>query len=324
MRIIAIVVAIALCAACDQIRQTTAPPTYDGAYVVIEIDQPAAVAEHLEQLSDQAANVLRDSNIGYVGRGVSNGALRIRLADAADLARARAALAPISGHLAISEQANGIIEARINDAYLQSIVDQAAGQSIGIIERRVSPIGSGARVEPFGPARLIIRTNEATIPDHILRAVSLRGQVTFHMVSDVLPGDRPPIGTVLAQPYLANAQAEVVQRRPAITGHISDANPSTDPVTGQFVVMFEFDEPGARRFCQITRQHTGKRFAVLLDGRVITAPTINEPICGGSGQIEGNFTAESANETAIVLRAGALPMPFGIAAQGVGVPPPPN
>lgn len=68
----------------------------------------------------------------------------------------------------------------------------------------------------------------------------------------------------------------------------------------------------ANAFCRITREHQGERFAILLDDRVITAPRINEPICGGTGQISGNFTAESANELALILRANALPAPFRI------------
>ena len=69
---------------------------------------------------------------------------------------------------------------------------------------------------------------------------------------------------------------------------------------------------GSRIFCRITREHTGDRFAILLDGQVLTAPRINEPICGGSGQISGNFTAETANELAVMLRAGALPAPLTV------------
>ena len=65
----------------------------------------------------------------------------------------------------------------------------------------------------------------------------------------------------------------------------------------------------------MTREYTGQRFAILLDNQVLTAPTINEPICGGSGQITGNFTAESANELAVMLRAGALPAPLTVIEQ---------
>jgi preprotein translocase subunit SecD len=92
--------------------------------------------------------------------------------------------------------------------------------------------------------------------------------------------------------------------------HLDRANPSTDAQTGEWVLAFALDREGARLFCRITRDNVGERFAILLDNRVLTAPRINEPICGGSGQISGNFTAQSASELAIMLNAGALPAPL--------------
>jgi preprotein translocase subunit SecD len=104
---------------------------------------------------------------------------------------------------------------------------------------------------------------------------------------------------------------EVVEERVRMTGeHLERVQPSTDAQTGEFVLAFSFDAEGTRLFCRVTRDHVGERFAILLDNRVLTAPRINEPICGGSGQIAGNFTAQSASELAIMLRAGALPVPL--------------
>jgi protein-export membrane protein SecD len=105
----------------------------------------------------------------------------------------------------------------------------------------------------------------------------------------------------------------VVERRPRLTGeHLTRANPSTDPQTAEFVLSFQLDSQGRTIFCRITRDYVNQRFAILLDNQVLTAPRINEPICGGSGQISGNFTPESANELALMLRAGALPAPLTV------------
>jgi protein-export membrane protein SecD len=119
---------------------------------------------------------------------------------------------------------------------------------------------------------------------------------------------------MVAQPYPEiGSGGEVVERRPRLTGeHLVRAAPSTDQQTGQFVLAFGLDSEGTRIFCRITRDYVNQRFAILLDNQVLTAPTINEPICGGSGQISGNFTAESANNLAIMLRAGALPAPLTV------------
>ena len=155
------------------------------------------------------------------------------------------------------------------------------------------------------------------VVDSLLHIISQEGRVTFNMVREVSP-DRVSAGLLpprsqLAQPYFQGTFAEVVDSRRSFTGeNIANVSPSTDVHTGEFVLSFELDDEGKRIFCRITRDHVGERFAVLLDGKVLTAPRINEAICGGTGQISGNFTAESANELAIMMRAGALPAPLRI------------
>src|SRR5690606_39975063 len=85
------------------------------------------------------------------------------------------------------------------------------------------------------------------------------------------------------------------------------AQATFDQRTSEPVVSCRFDTKGEQRFGQATQQNVGKLFAIILDNHVISAPRINEPILGGSGQISGNFTAQTANDLAVLLRAGALP-----------------
>ena len=89
--------------------------------------------------------------------------------------------------------------------------------------------------------------------------------------------------------------------------NLVDAQATLDQCTGEPVVSFHFDEEGARRFAQVTEENVGRLFAILLDEMVISAPMIREPIRGGSGQISGNFTEQSAKDLAVLLRSGALP-----------------
>jgi protein-export membrane protein SecD len=93
--------------------------------------------------------------------------------------------------------------------------------------------------------------------------------------------------------------------------NLVDAQPGRDQV-GQPIVSFRFDSLGGRKFAEATRENVGKRFAIVLDNTVISAPVIREPILGGQGQISGNFTIESANDLAVLLRAGALPAPLTV------------
>ncbi len=92
----------------------------------------------------------------------------------------------------------------------------------------------------------------------------------------------------------------------------STRNRASSQQTNEPIVSFRFNSNGARRFATATQQNVGKPFAIVLDNKVISAPRINEPITGGSGQISGIFTVESANNLAILLRAGALPAPLTV------------
>jgi preprotein translocase subunit SecD len=117
----------------------------------------------------------------------------------------------------------------------------------------------------------------------------------------------------MSKPGQAALPPVVVHRRVMVSGdRLTDAGGSFDSRTGQPVVSFRFDSVGARQFGDVTKDNVGHRFAIVLDKQVISAPNIIEPILGGSGQITGNFTTESANELAVLLRAGALPVPLKI------------
>jgi protein-export membrane protein SecD len=101
---------------------------------------------------------------------------------------------------------------------------------------------------------------------------------------------------------------EIIERRVIVQGdQLQDAHPGTDGRTGEWVVNFRFSQAGARAFGRATQENVGRRFAIVLDNRVISAPVIREPILGGTGQISGSFTPQSSNNLAILLRSGALP-----------------
>jgi preprotein translocase subunit SecD len=104
-----------------------------------------------------------------------------------------------------------------------------------------------------------------------------------------------------------------VKRLGGIRGdNLTDAKAGIDPQNGQNVVNIAFDAQGGAKFAKLTTENVGKPFAIILDGQVLSAPNINEPIIGGRAQIAGSFTAESANQLAIALRSGALPVPLAV------------
>ncbi|MBC7769717.1 MAG: hypothetical protein H7124_13130 [Phycisphaerales bacterium] len=313
-------------------RASSGPSTH----LLLAVDVDALRRQQLENVADEMAMALRAGNpaIRYTGRGVVADAARIRLVSASDADRATSAIRTIAQSedgaqaFAITSGPDGLIEARISEERLRALTHFAATQSIEVLRRRLVGFGRGVTVEQTEDDRILIRAQGVADMGGLHRAVGVTGLLSLHLVREISAeaaavGNIPP-GTMIAQPHPSdpNASPEVVERRPRFTGErLVRASPSTDPVTNEFVLSFQLDSEGTRIFCRITRDHVGNRFAILLDNQVLTAPRINEPICGGSGQISGNFTAQSANELAVLLRAGALPAPLVLIEEGVDYSP---
>lgn len=330
MRLISVglLVAVAFASSACSRFQTAAPPiTQDGPYLVLEVDLAGNHETRLRDLSEQMATSLRTASIRYAARGADAEAARVRLADVADLPRALQTLGTITDGYKLTSGADGLIEARPTEESYQEIARNSVAQTAEVLRRRVDPEDRGtATVQPLGERRILIRFADVEARDFARGIVAPMAQVTFNLVheldADQAALGRLPPGTYLAQPYAAEGgRAEVVVERPEFVGdRLASAAASTDAQTGEFVLAFQLDSDGTRRFCQVTREHTGERFAILIDRRVLTAPMINEPICGGRGQIAGNFTAQSAGDLAMLLRAGALPAPVRLIEEGVGAP----
>jgi len=289
--------------------------------------------QQLQNVADQMIAELRQANpaIPYSGRDVVGEAARIQPTDRADLQRALATLRNLANDpetneemLILSVADDGAVEARFTPSRLRALSQQAALQSVEVVRRRIDPTGAGdVEVEQQGDQRIFVRAPRDINPTEFRRRIGITGLLTFHIARDVSREDiaagRAPPGTMLVQPYPGIGQVpELVERRPRFTGErLVRVNPSTDPATEQFVLSFQLDSEGTRVFCRITRDYMGQRFALLLDNQVLTAPRINEPICGGAGQISGNFTADSATDLAVILSAGAFPAPLIIIEEGV-------
>ncbi len=297
-----------------------------GSHLLLEVDTTAMRHQQLDNLAEQMASTLREATprILYTGRGVSGDAARVTLVDPAQMQAAMRLLHPLTLNpnggadpITIRQGAQpGVIEARMTDDGMRALSRQAAQQSIEVIRRRVDPTGAN-EINPVreGDNRIVVQAPGVSDPQVLKDRIGQTALMTFNLVREgVNPQEGLPPGTVVAHPYPGvGNQTVVVQRRPEFTGErLVRASPSTDPQTGQFVLAFSLDSQGTRIFCRISREHTGHQFAILLDNQVLTAPTINEPICGGSGQISGNFTAQSASELAIMLNAGALPAPLTV------------
>ena len=138
--------------------------------------------------------------------------------------------------------------------------------------------------------------------------------MTFRLVDITANAAAPPPPGVEFLPMDGGSGERIaVRRRVEVDGgDLKRASAGLDQQNGQWVVNFEFNQVGARRFAEVTRANVGRPFAIVLDDKVISAPRINEPITGGRGQISGSFTSQSATDLAVLLQAGALPAPLTV------------
>lgn len=303
-----------------------------GVYVLFEAEIEVAVKDKLQNLVDDVRKGLRKAKIGYGGLSASKDAVSVQVTDAAKLEEARTFLkglaAPLTGGVIAATEYDVVVEPSGNatltmtDAGREQIRANAMAQSVEILRKRIDPEGTKEiTIQPQGSRRIIVQVPGESDPQKIIDRGQATAKLTFHMVDEnVVPADllagRVPAGSMLLQETVGrgpNAQVVpiAIKERVIISGDmLNSAQGAFDGQTNLPVITFKFNTVGARRFADVTRANVGKRFAAVLDGKVITAPNINEPILGGSGQISGNFTIEEANETAVLLNSGALFVPL--------------
>ncbi|MCY4032743.1 MAG: protein translocase subunit SecD [Hyphomicrobiales bacterium] len=220
--------------------------------------------------------------------------------------------------LEISADGN-VLEARLSEqARLQRTIS-AVSQSIEIIRRRIDELGTREpTIQRQGERRILVQAPGLDNPERLKELLGQTAKLSFHLVDSSMSPERaeegrPPTGSELLYSDTEPKIPYLVRKRIMVSGeNLVDAQPAFEQISNQPVVSFRFDNTGARRFGKVTQENVGQPFAIVLDGEVISAPVIREPILGGAGQISGNFTVESANDLSILLRAGALPAPLEI------------
>jgi preprotein translocase subunit SecD len=187
---------------------------------------------------------------------------------------------------------------------------------VEIIRRRIDETGvREPTIQPHGENRILVQLPGVEDPQRMKDILGQTAKMTFHLVdprASTGAGQAPPGSMLLpAADDPDQPQMYVVGRRVVVSGeNLVDAEPTFQQ--GQPVVSFRFDTRGAMQFGEVTRANVGRSLAIVLDGKVISAPRIREPILGGSGVITGNFTTQQAQDLALLLRAGALPAPMTI------------
>ena len=186
-----------------------------------------------------------------------------------------------------------------------------------VVRRRIDPGGTKEiTVINQGDRRIFVQVPGVEDPEALKQLIGQTARLEFKLVdlnadpNQVAEGRAPPGSQVL--PMADGTGAIAVQRRVMVSGEqLVDAKQGFDQ-NGQAVVDITFNAAGARRFGRVTQENVNKPFAIILDDKVLSAPNINEPILGGKAQISGNFTVESANQLAISLASGKLPVKLNV------------
>ena len=304
-----------------------------GSHLLLEVDRAGIVTQRLSDVRRDARNVLANQNgIGnIITTDEANNAIYIELTDPTQKEQALTALQGIQNtvnnslfsggvgvqELAFAELPDGRISVTLTPEGITQRMSSLVAQSIEVIRSRIDELGTTEpTIQRQGDTRVMVQVPGFGDSTRLKNIISQTARLTFHMVYPGLTAAQAeaqglPAGTMVVPSQ--DGGSELLYEDVALGGEsLVDAQPSYDSQRGIPVVSFKFDTRGAVTFSEITSANVGQRFAIVLDNTVITAPVIQQPITGGSGQISGNFTTASANDLAVLLRAGALPASLNV------------
>lgn len=299
-----------------------------GAHMLLEVDTDGVIQEWLVTIRDDVRNLMNNRNNIFDGRiriaGLNNdasgvfftvreveqvGEAETRVKTLVQLLTSTALVIPqpdmevsVDGNaIRVSPTDQGITTRKLN----------AVSQTLEVVRHRVDEMGTREpTIQKQGANRVVVQVPGLQNTDTLKENLQKTAKMSFNLVDEtVSPADlergRVPGGTIIADTKEGGKIA--IRRRAAVNGaDLVDSQPSFGE-TGRPVVTFRFNARGARQFGEVTRKNVNRRFAIVLDGEVISAPNIQSPILGGSGQIFGSFTVEEATNLALLLRAGSLP-----------------
>ncbi len=292
-----------------------------GAQLLLEVDTATMMREKSAQLYEETRSALIDRDKGVVRfsnlRNV-DGTVSFTVRDEADVSKAKGRLKSVLGNTVDIDSDGRVITLSYSDKQKEEMVSDALTRSIEIVRRRIDALGTKEpSIQTQGGKYILIQLPGVDNPEHIKELIGQTAKMTFHLVNENVPAEqvasgRAPAGTEF-MPYMESPDQKVaVYSRVEVSGEsLKDSQADFDQ-NNMPVVSTVFDATGARRFAKLTTEHVGERFAIVLDGKVLSAPVIREPIPGGRGQISGGFTLQGAKDLAVLLRSGALPAPLSV------------
>ena len=302
-----------------------------GSHLLLQVNRESIVSERLRELRrDVRTKLATEKGIGSI-LATEGKAIVVELTDPAQKDAARAALETLQNtisnaifagtgvqELSFGERSDGKLVVELTDAGVNERMSSLVTQAMEVIRKRIDELGTTEpNIQRQGSDRVLVQVPGFEDSTRLKEIVSRTARLTFHLVHPTISASQAesqgiPAGYMIL-PNADGTGSELVEEEVALGGErLVDSQPSYDQQTQQPVVTFRFDTQGAITFGDITSRNVNRRFAIVLDNQVITAPNIQTPITGGSGQIYGSFTPQSANDLSVLLRAGALPASLDI------------
>jgi protein-export membrane protein SecD len=301
-----------------------------GAHLLYQLDEDEMTDDWLNSFRDDVRETLRKERIPYTDLRQDNKTrtVSVKIREGGDFEKAftelRKLSVPVTGvfggisgvnNVDVTRGPDNSILVTATEAGFNQRMNSAIEASIETIRRRVDAFGTTEpSIQRQGRNRVLVQVPGISDVERLKKLIGETGKLEFKMVdtaADATEATRtkqvPPDDELLYD--AANPQiGYVIKRQTLVSGeNLVDAQPGFDQRTNEPIVTFRFDAAGAKRFAKVTQENVGLPFAIILDGKVISAPVIREPILGGSGQISGNFTVPEASDLAVTLRSGALP-----------------
>ena len=286
-----------------------------GSYLLLEINSDTLIEEKIQDKVIPIKRLLKANNINYSNFIISNQSLSLKIdeIDKFDLifySRKDNLVNPYidnyrSFELEYKKKENNQVEILFSKFGLLIINNAALKQSIEIVRRRIDDVGTKEpTILQRGEKRILVELPGLKDPERVKELLGKTAKLNFRLV-DV----NNEFGT--DELILENGEKLNVSKRIIMSGeNLIDAQPNINNQNNEPTVSFTLDRIGAQKFGRATTDNVGKNLAIVLDGKIVSAPSINEPITSGSGMISGNFTFQEATDLALLLRSGALPTPL--------------
>ncbi len=285
-----------------------------GSNLLLQVKMDDVLKERMSTIEDSVRQVLRDNRIRYKNLQANSDGVTVEIENAGSRATAISKFSKIDDGMEIVEDENNVITIKYSDFAINQLKAKVVDQSIEIVRRRIDELGTKEPViQGQGRDRIVVQLPGLQNPEAVKVLLGKTAKMSFHMVDSRSTAADARRGMLSSSSRLVSGDGGtyVISRKPVVGGeNLIDAQVAYQD--GSPVVSFKFNTIGGKKFGEATKNNVGERLAIVLDNEVISAPTIQSAILGGSGVITGNFDVKSANDLALLLRSGALPAPLEV------------